>query len=224
MQILIGDVISRVRREIKAVKQDAFLSDRFLFSLVVKHANWLMKREDGANKLLKFDSIVQVLPFVELVDTDRVEAGCRGVYSGCLMKKSRLPLPDLFDGYAGPLFRSVTSLDGRQSVSLTDPTTFVNILNQSSHKYNKSIYGWFLNRHLFFPDLDWDAVRVEGVFSGDVGLFGCDDCNKCSPRQLQPFNVPGYLHGELENQVLNDLKVLMSIPGDGGQDMKSLTR
>lgn len=224
MQVLIGDVISRVRREIKAVKQDAFLSDRFLYSLIVKHANWLMKREDSANKLLKFDSIVQVLPYVELVDADRVDAGCRGIYSGCLIKKSKYCLPELFDGYGGPLFRAITSLDGIEEVTLTDPVIYVNITRQSSHKYNKAIYGWFLDGHLYFPNLEWDAVRVEGIFSGDVEGYGCGECSVCSLRQNQAFNVPGYLHGELESHVLNDLKMLMSVPSDPVDDKQSLTR
>jgi hypothetical protein len=224
MQTLIGDVISRVRREIKAVKQDAFLSDRFLYSLITKHASWLMKREDSANKLLKFDSIVQVIPYVELVDADKVDAGCRGIYSGCTIKKSKYCLPELFDGYGGPLFRAITSLDGMQEVSLTDPVIYVNITKQSSHKYNKSLYGWFLDGHLYFPNLEWDAVRVEGIFSGDVKGYACGDCAACSSRQEQAFNVPGYLHGDMENHVMNDLKGLLSIPPDLIQDKQSLTR
>lgn len=224
MQTLIGDVISRVRREIKAVKQDAFLSDRFLYALIIKHTNWLMKREDSANKLLKFDSIVQVLPYVELEDVDRVDAACRGIASGCTIKKSRHQLPELFDGTTGPLFRSITSLDGREGVNLTDPIIYVNITKQSSYKYNRTTYCWFLDGYLFFPNLEWDAVRVEGIFSGDVGGYGCDDCCKCKPRQEQTFNVPGYLHGELENQVMNDLKILLSIPSDPTDDKQSLTR
>lgn len=224
MQALIGDVISRVRREIKAVRQDAFLSDRFLYSLLVKHGNWLMKREDSANKLLKFDSIVQSLPYVGLIETDAVEACCRGIESGCVVKRTKVVLPELFDGYSGPLFRAVTSLDGRQEITLTDPITYVHIRRQSSFKYNRAIYGWFLNGHLFFPDLEWDAIRVEGIFSGDVNGYGCDDCPKCIPRQEQAFNVPGYLHGELENHVMNDLKILLSIPPDDVLDKKSLTR
>jgi hypothetical protein len=224
MQTTIGEIISRVRREIKAVKQDAFLSDRFLYTLLMKHATWLMKREDSANKLLKFDSIVEVLPFVELVDADRVEAACRGIHSNCLIKKTKYPLPELFDGYAGPLIRSVTSLDGVEEVTLTDPIIYVHMSRQSSHRYNKSFYGWYLDHHLFFPNLEWDAVRIEGIFSGDVSLFGCDPCERCIPRQEQPFNVPVYLHGELENQVLNDLKILLSIPSDTAIDKQSITR
>jgi hypothetical protein len=224
MQTLIGDVISRIRREIKAVKQDAFLSDRFLYALMVKHANWLLRREDGANKLLKFDSIVQELPYVELIETDAVEAACRGIASGCLIKRTKDPLPELFDGYTGPLFRSITSLDGREDIMLTHPITYVNITNQTSFKYNKTVYAWFLNHHLYFPDLEWDAVRIEGIFSGDISGYGCEDQSCCVPRQEQAFNVPGYLHGELENNVMNDLKILMSIPSDFNQDKQSLTR
>ena len=49
----IGEVISRVRNQMKSVRQDAFLTDRFLYSIISKHAKWLMKREDSKNKLMQ---------------------------------------------------------------------------------------------------------------------------------------------------------------------------
>ena len=36
----IGEVVSRVRNQMKAVRQDAFLTDRFIYSVIGKHAKW----------------------------------------------------------------------------------------------------------------------------------------------------------------------------------------
>ena len=36
----IGDVISRMRTQIKAVRQDAFLTDRAIYAFILKHAKW----------------------------------------------------------------------------------------------------------------------------------------------------------------------------------------
>ena len=220
----IGEFLSRLRRNVKAVSQDAFLTDRFLYSITIRHVSWLLKREDSTNKLLKQDSIIQVLPFVELIDVDRIDAGCYGVYSNCTFKRTKEQIPELFDGYSSPLIRAVTSLDGSQELEPTDPTIFLNITNQSSYRFNKTKYYWFLNQHLYFPELEWDGIRIEGIFKGDVSDYGCNDCNQCRPRQEQVFNVPAYLFGELESHILKDLRDMMGIPQDSNQDKQSITR
>jgi hypothetical protein len=88
MATTIGDVISRIRNQLKAVKQDPFLTDRYIFSLVSKHAYWLMKREDSKNKLMRFSSVMQTLENVELIEVDKVEACCTSAKSNCTIKRT----------------------------------------------------------------------------------------------------------------------------------------
>ena len=64
----IGEVVSRVRNNVKGSKQDPFLTDRYLYSIILKYATLLMRRQDSANKLMKFNSVFQTLPFVELIE------------------------------------------------------------------------------------------------------------------------------------------------------------
>ena len=70
----IGEVISRVRGQVKAEVQDAFVTDRYVYSLIVKYAQVLMRRQDFANKLMKFNAVWKVLPYIELIEVDKVEA------------------------------------------------------------------------------------------------------------------------------------------------------
>ena len=78
----ISEVISRIRGQVKAEVQDAFVTDRYVYSLIIKYAQVLMRRQDFANKLMKFNSVWKSLPFVELIDVDKVEASCSGIQSG----------------------------------------------------------------------------------------------------------------------------------------------
>jgi len=48
----IGDIVSRIRGQVKAGSEDAFVTDRYLYSLVKKFAKLLMRRQDSANKLM----------------------------------------------------------------------------------------------------------------------------------------------------------------------------
>jgi hypothetical protein len=219
----IGEAVSRIRNQIKAVKQDAFLTDRFLYSMLIKHAKWLMKREDGKMKLLSFASVIQSIDDVELIEVDKVEACCTGLQAGCTIKRTKHKLPVFMQGYIGPLIRSITSVDGSQELQPTLPSSYLNISKSTTFKYNKAKYYWYLNDYLYFPNLDWDAVRVEGIFEDDICSFTCiDDC--CTPRAFQLFNVPDYLHGEVEAATLKDLIMMFQLPSDAIGDKQSHTR
>ena len=108
----IGEAISRVRNTLKAVKEDPFLTDRNIYFLLTKYAKTLIKREDNQFRLMKISSIFKVLPYIELIDVDKVEAGCVGVYSNCYFKRSKEKLPSILNGMFGPIIRTVSSIDG----------------------------------------------------------------------------------------------------------------
>jgi len=97
MSHTIAEVVSRIRGQVKAGVQDAFVTDRYIYSLVEKHAQFLMRRQDYANKLMKFNSVWKTLPYVEMITVDKVEAHCSRIESGCTIKRSKLKLPTMFE-------------------------------------------------------------------------------------------------------------------------------
>lgn len=224
MATTIGEVISRIRNQLKAVKQDPFLTDRYIYSLISKHAHWLMKREDSKNKLMRFSSVMQSLNNIELIEVDKVEACCTGIVSDCTIKRTKDKVPTFMQGYYGPLIRSVASLDGSELVKSTNPSIYVSMSNTTSFKYNKTKYYWYLNDYLYFPNLDWDAVKIEGIFEDDITRYNCDPCDDCLPRQEQLFNVPDYLHGEIESNVIKDFGLTIQLPGDTTSDKQHILR
>jgi hypothetical protein len=222
-RVSIGSVISRIRNQVKAVKQDSFITDRMIYSFVIKHAKWLMKREDGKNKLMNFSSVIQTLDFVELVEVDKVEACCTGIKSDCTIKRTKQKLPIFMQGYYGPLIRAVTSLDNSEIMQPTVSTTYVRLSNGSTFKYNKAKYYWFLNDYLYFPDIEWEAVRIEGIFEDDISRWTCEE-DDCRTRQEQSFNVPDYLLAELEASVFKDIIGELQIPQDAPNDKQNAAR
>jgi len=105
----IGEAVSRSRTMIKSVKQDAALSDRFLYSLIMKHGKLLMRRQDNLNRIKKFNGIFKSLHFVELVEIDKAELTCIGITSCCKILRTKDKLPDMIEGYWGVLIRTITS-------------------------------------------------------------------------------------------------------------------
>ena len=109
--MLLGEAISRVSNQIKSVKQDANLTNRFLYSMIMKHARFFMHRQDNLNRIMKYNSVFQTLNHVELIIVDKAEAECYGVDTGCYFKRTKNKLPRMIEGYYGPMLRSVSSMD-----------------------------------------------------------------------------------------------------------------
>jgi hypothetical protein len=219
----IGEAISRVRNTLKAVKEDAFLTDRTIYYALTKYGQTLLKREDNQFRLMKISSIFKTLGYVELIDVDKVEAGCVGVYSGCYFKRTKDKLPTIFDGAMGPIIRTVSSIDGGIEMFRTDPGTWVSITKSTTFKYNKRPYFWYLNGYLYVPNVDWDAIRIEAIFQGDTSAYNCDE-EKCTLRQDDPLPFPEYLFSEIEQFVVKELTMIMQVPTDGSDDSQNSLR
>jgi hypothetical protein len=170
---------------------------------------------------MKISSIFKVLPYIELIDVDKVEAGCIGVYSGCYFKRSKEKLPTIFDGALGPIIRTVSSIDGTIEMFRTDPGTWVSITKSTTFKYNTRKYFWYLNGYVYCPNIDWDAIRMEAVFEGKVDAC---DVDACVVRQDDPLPFPEYLFSEVEQFVIKELTMAMQIPTDGPDDSQNVLR
>ena len=226
MATTIGYTVSRVRNSIKAVKEDAFVTDRYIWSVITKYAKLYIKRQDNQDKLLRFRSFWKTLPCVELVEVDKIEACC-GVTSGCTIMRTKDKLPTPFEGPTGPMFRTISSLDVSEEVYLTQPGTYTSMSKTSTFKYNKSKYYWWLNGYMYFPNIPWDGVRIEGVFEDDINQFACDGKDAegdCTVKQDQATNIPDDLFAEIEQQVLNEILPQSQLPPDSGDDKQNIYR
>ena len=217
----IGETISRVRNTLKAVKEDAFLTDRIIYSSLLKYAQTLIKREDNQFRLMKISSLFRVLPYIELIDVDKVEAGCVGVYSCCYFKRSKEKIPGILNGMAGPIIRTTSSIDGTIEMFRTDPGTWVSMTKTTTWKYNRNFYFWYLDGYIYCPNVDWEAIRMEAIFEGTLDTC---DTKECETRQNEPFSLPEYLFSEVEQFVIKELTMTMSVPIDSSDDSQNILR
>lgn len=217
----IAEAISRIRSSIKAIKEDSFLTDRTIYFSISKYAKTLIKREDNQFKLMKMSQIFKILPYVELIDVDKVEAGCLGVYSQCFFKRSKEKLPSILDGMFGPIIRNVSSIDGTIEMFRTDPRTWSSITKSTTFKYNTRFYFWFLNGYIYCPNIDWEAIKIEAIFENAIDVCETKDC---ALIQEQSINIPEYLFSEIEQLVIKDLTLTLSIPSDSSDDSQNTIR
>ena len=163
----VGESISRVRNTLKAVKEDPFLTDRTIYSSIIKYGQSLMKREDNQARLMRISNIFKTCLMLRLIEVDKVDAACAGVYSGCYFKRTKERIPDLLTGIQGPIFRTVSSVDGSIELFRTDPGTFVSMTKTTTFKYNKRQYFWYLDVPIFSKFVK-HAIKVEAIFENDV--------------------------------------------------------
>lgn len=223
MATTVGDSISRVRNIVKGVKEDAFLTDRFLYSLILKYAKLLIKRQDNENKIMRFQSLFETIPCLELIEVDKVEACCSGIRTNCTIRRTKDKLPDVLEGSYGPLFRSITSLDRSIEVYKTYPSIYTSIANSTNARYNTTKYYWYLDGYLYFPNIEWDGVLVEGLWTASVDYLKCDG-NDCELKQNHYVHIPEYLFAEVEQLVLKDLGIFVQMPNETQDDKQSILR
>ncbi len=218
----IAEAISRVRNGIKAVDADSFITDRLIYSNILKYAKMFIKRQDGQTTQAKFNSLYKRIPCVDLIEVDKVAACCE-VQSGVKIKRSKEKLPSILEGFNGPLLRTVASIDGSVEVFRTTPQLYTSLQKTSGFKYNKKKYYWLLDGYLFIPNVEWDSAQIDGIFEGSISGLTCDD--ECQSVQSQYLNIPSDLFAQIEQQVINDFMRSMQINTDPAPaDKQSLLR
>ena len=227
MSITIGEVVSRLRNTIKAVKADPFITDRYLYSMVVKYGQSAIRRQAILDRILKMSSLFRTIPCMDLEEVSPIEACCGAHLSNCRFKRTVEQLPNLLVGEYGPILRTVSSIDGSTEVYATTPSLYASMTKTSGFKYNPNKYYWYLNGYLYFPNLQWDGVMVQGIFDADITKYTCPDGSgqpTCTPRQDQPAPFPEFLLAEIEQNVLMELGILIQTPPDIIGDKKSQLR
>jgi hypothetical protein len=220
----IGETISRVRNTIKGVREDAFITDRYIYSLILKYAKLFIQRQDTANRILKFQNLFETLPCVELIEVDKIEACCSGIKSKCTIMRTKEKLPLVLQGPYGPLFRTVSSIDGSTLAYETNPVTYTIMTHNTTFKYNKNAYYWYVDGYMYLPNVMWEAVRIEGLWSDSVNYLKCDSDLACKIRQEDNTHVPEYMFAEIEKMVLSDIMALAQIPQEPAENGQNILR
>ena len=208
----IGTHISRIRGIFKMVNADVRLTDKNIYVLMVKHRDWLLDQLDSRLGLMKMMDIFQIIPCLELIDVDPVE--CCFIDSSCKIKRSKNKIPAVVQLASGPLIKSVTSLDGATELDPTKEEAYARKKKKSTSKYDKSLYYWYSNGYLYFPDVEWDAVRLIGFFEEPVDKYLCEvnESTYCKNKQDQEFYIPKKLVGRMDSAIFEELGVHVQLP------------
>lgn len=221
----VGEAISRVRNVLKAVKEDPFLTDRLIYSLIMKVAKTLIKREERIESLFKYKSLFKELPCVELIEVDKIEACCMAIKTQCTFRRTKEKLPKLMEIGGMQMIRSVTSLDYSKKATQTYPTVYTNMTRTSGFKYIKQNYYWYLDGYIYIPNVTWEAARIQAIFDEDISDDICTtEPGECTQEQDRELAIPEHLYTEIEQMVIQQLLTAGQIPSDGPDDSQNVMR
>lgn len=216
------ETISRIRGLIKAEKKDAFITDRFIYSLILKYAKLYIKRLDDNNKIMRYSQLFESIG-LELMEVSKVDAGCIDIPTCCTIKRTVDKLPKAFEASWGPIYRYVSSVDGSKEVLRTYQKQYNKMANTSTFKYNKTQYYWISDGYGFFPELSWEMILIDGMWEDSVEIYKCE-ANSCINRLDEPTHVPEDLFAEIENGVRQEILGMIQIPENTMTDGKSLLK
>jgi hypothetical protein len=205
--MLVSEAISQVKNDLKLVHADKRVTNKFIYSLLTKHAAWLIKRESDQLRLIKSDNIWQTLHCIEIIDVPTTDPCCK-FKSKCSILRTKDKLPETFEDSWGILVKHVASIDNSQDLHPIKMSEWTRKLDNPNFKYDKTKYYFYKDGYLYFPNITWKLVTITGYFKDDITKYNlCDETSQtlnCSILDTE-WRVPLHLQSMIIDSVLKEL-------------------
>lgn len=215
----IGESIARVRTLLKANSVDAFITDRFIWSLISKHADFSIFKYRHSSNIISSPDLYTTLFGFELEEQDLLAMSCLYIpgLNNCnsvKIYKSKEKLPSIRVINDKWLIKSVTSVDFSFVFTQVSFGNFSLLLNNRFRKFSRDNYYAVDDGYLYIFDLSGKeegtyAVNITAAFSdaSHVAIKNmCYDCDKpCVFVQDGSAGIPSSLMSEIEAAVLQDI-------------------
>lgn len=204
--ITIAEAISQVKNDVRLVHADRRITHKFIYSLLMKHAALLIKQESDRNKIIKLDDIWQSFCF-DLEEVPTTDECCKiSLKNKCSIQRSKIKLPEMFEDSWGSIFRSVTTIDYSKDIQPIKYSEWIRKIENPNSKYDNTIYCFFRNGYLYFPNSIFKTVIINGYFKDDVLNDECSDLYEPCKSILQSiWRLPSYLQKPTIDGVLQEL-------------------
>lgn len=194
--LTLREVISQVKIPNKFVNADSKITNKFIYSLLKKHRDTLVRQLDGKFEIYKLSYLFQTWQCVDLIAAPTVDECC-GVKTDGIVYRTKLKIPKALTGADGPILGRVTSLDGSVDIFGITPLEWNRKLENTNSKYDKSLYYFYNNGYLYFPNLKWKKIEVQAYFEDDIKkdnvCCGEDPEDKCKTFLDTEFRIPKHL-------------------------------
>ncbi len=215
------------RQKLSERNADSTYTNQFLYSVLMEHAKWLIKREVSAGRVYKNNSLFQ--PFVVDVIEVPIIDSCLNITGNCKIYRSKDKIPDMWTDNDGPIIRDVTSIDGSTDFFVTNAKTWQSKSKNPYTKMSSTKYAFFSNDYLWIPQVNPNTIIINGFYKDDLDLVErtCQECqeNKECVRFLDTkFMVPDWVEAEMFSKALEQMAgITRKLPVDLEMDKNAGT-
>lgn len=174
---------------------------------------------------MKLGYLFQTWKCVEVIPVPTIEECC-GIKSNCTIQRTKDKLPYMLVASWGPIIRTVSSLDGFTELTPITPPEWNRRQEDTNSKWDKSIYYYWDNGYLYFPNLEWKKLKVDALFEEDIDKYNhcCDEVDPCKTMLDNKFRIPKELLAVCVDNVNKEIRGYAEpIPDDNQMD-KNPTR
>lgn len=194
MNKTLREIISQVKIPNKFVNSDTKVTNKFIYSLLTKHRDYLVGQLDGRFQLVKLNYLFQSWRCVDLIPAPTISECC-GVKTSHTIYRTKLKLPKAITASIGPIISRVSSIDGSEELFAITPGEWNRKMEDTNfQKYNKDKYYFYSDGYLYFPNLSWKKIQIEAYFEDHLEKMTndceCDKSEDCETMLDKPFRVP----------------------------------
>lgn len=218
MNLTIRAAISNVRTDLKKANADSKMTNKMIFTLISKHANWLIERSSNSYKLGRKDLIYQIYKCAEVIDVPTIDPCC-GITTKCRIKRTKDRLPAMYEDSWGVLLKSVYSIDGSTTLENATKESYVIKKNNPWGPTKKHSYYFFEDGYLY-GDLP-KKINIQALFKDDISsynmVYNNCDCPAPLSKDCKVFldtvwTVPELLQAMVIDAVIKELTPMIQLP------------
>lgn len=203
--IRISSAISQIRTSTRQFTVDAKLTDRDIFSIILKHAKWLINQEANKFQITEQENLFVPYSCVNLIEVPKEDECCK-YQSHCKIYRTKEKLPEMWDDAKGSIIRSVTTTEWSKDLTKTTLEKWIKMTGDINFKYNQEAYYFLRSGYMYFPNRKWRQVSILLYPIFDL-INKCDECDiiDCEIISDGNWRVPSKLEGRILDAVEKEL-------------------
>jgi len=210
-------LIDSLREKIRERNADSRFSNQFLYQTLLEQAKWIIRRETTAGRIWASSSLFQSYT-VRILEVSLIDS-CLPITSNCKIYRSAEKMPELWEDTNGPMFKTITSVDGSTDFYLTTPSVWMNRKKDPYRKKGTSKYAFYMDGYLWIPEHNPHYVKTVGYYIDDISLvkdncLDCDEDKDCVRFLDTPFTGPEWIEAEIISKSLELLFNSKKLPED----------